>query len=232
MRKRTTSLAFSALAAAASFGVHASDFSYSYVEAGYTQARLEGAKISGQDIKPQGGYLAGSVALGNQFNVFGSYGQGSDDERVVSTYYGTGYSLGVHDPDHEQVVVDLDYDFRRAELGVGHHAPISATADWVTELAAINMRLTAKAATHGFSSGSTANTNGARLGSGVRFAMGRHFEGTATVGYMSMGGDVDYDGFIATLGVQAKINKTWGVTSRIDYMNGMQVVGVGVRASF
>lgn len=205
----------------------AGDFSYRYVEGGYIQGRLEGADDIGGDIKPDGYYLAGSVAVGDHVNLFGRYGNGSDSEHAsVPTYYD--YYTGRLN----RIDAKLDYDFNQAELGVGLHYAVGDSADLITEAAAVDMRLKVKAATQGVHHQAIVSTTGGRLSTGVRFGMGKHFEGLAKVGYLTTGGDLDYNGFAGSVGLQAKFNKTWGVVAQYDYMDGTQDLTLGVRASF
>lgn len=220
-------LAVASVLALPACNAQAGDFSYRYVEGGYLNGRVEGVDGFLGDIKPDGYYLGGSLAVGDRVHVFGRYGKGSD-----SKTYPVPYSYHFRTGQTTLMDVDLDYDVSLTELGVGLHHAVSDNVDLITEAAAMNMRLKVKAETLGVRDQVNLNTAGGRMTAGVRFGMGPHLEGLAKVGYMTTGGDLDNDGFVGSVGLQAKFSKTWGAVAQYDHMDDLEALTLGVRASF
>ena len=88
--KRT--LAALAIALALPFGAQAADLSYSYIEGGWQKFDFDGG------LDGDGWAIGGSAALGENFHMFGSYGQ-SDVENIIDAdvwRLGAGWNTGIN----------------------------------------------------------------------------------------------------------------------------------------
>lgn len=96
-----------ALAALLPISAQAADapLSYSFIELDYSRASIDDV-----DANPDGFTLQGSVELGSQFYLFGSYFKGSDS------------------------VEGLDLDYDQKQVGLGFHHAINERADFLAEI--------------------------------------------------------------------------------------------------
>ena len=92
-------LIVAALLAAAPFTASADALSYTYVEGGWTQVKVDDNALD--DPKVDGGYLRGSVALAEQVYVFGGWSRTSK-----TRHYGED---------------SLKLELNQPELGIGYH---------------------------------------------------------------------------------------------------------------
>lgn len=118
-----------ALAGALSLQAAAQERSYTYLEAGYVAQALEApgdAQAALDDIDARGGYLAGSLALGQDWFVAAGVYKGRDDVALRAA----GAELASFDLDAQQVV-----------LGLGYRHALSERLDWTAELSWLDTRL-------------------------------------------------------------------------------------------
>ena len=102
-------LALAIALAAAPFAATAGELSYTYVEGGYAKTHVNEDFLDNPEL--DGVYLRGSVALGEQFYVYGGFDATSGD------------------------VAGFDIDETISQLGVGYRFAVSENADLLGELA-------------------------------------------------------------------------------------------------
>ena len=100
-----------ALASLLPLSAEASELSYNYAELAYAGISIDDADI---DADPNGYMFKGSVALGAQFYLFGSYLSGSDS------------------------IEGLDLDYDQSQFGLGFHHAINDKADLIAELSYVD----------------------------------------------------------------------------------------------
>lgn len=212
------------------FSAHAAGLRYSFVEAGYAQAKIDSGsdQALGQDqwahiddMKPRGAYVRGSVAAGETLYVLADYRQGKD-----TTGFGIGNAVTSSDGSFEA-------DVEQGSIGLGFHHGISERTDLIGEVAYLwthakvyDVRVDGR---HSLNT-SDAGASDARLSVGVRSRMGKHVEGWALANYI--GGDAYDRDFGATLGGQLKLNETWGLVGEANLGGTISEYRVGIRASF
>lgn len=205
-----------ALAGALSLQAAAQERSYTYLEAGYVAQALEApgdAQAALDDIDARGGYLAGSLALGQDWFVAAGLYKGRDDVALRAA----GAELASFDLDAQQVV-----------LGLGYRHALSERLDWTAELAWLDTRLAFEHKPLALREQSDGDD--ARLALGVRGDLAPNLEAWAKLRYTD--GDI-YDGeFGGGVGVLLKFNRLWGVSAQAEGGAGNRQYGVGVRASF
>ncbi|ROU04472.1 outer membrane beta-barrel protein [Lysobacter enzymogenes] len=205
-----------ALAGALSLQAAAQERSYTYLEAGYVAQALEApgdAQAALDDIDARGGYLAGSLALGQDWFVAAGVYKGRDDVALRAA----GAELASFDLDAQQVV-----------LGLGYRHALSERLDWTAELSWLDTRLAFEHKPLALREQSDGDD--ARLALGVRGDLAPNLEAWARLRYTD--GDI-YDGeFGGGVGVLLKFNRLWGVSAQAEGGAGNRQYGVGVRASF
>jgi predicted nucleotidyltransferase len=210
-----------AMLAAAPFVASAADngLSYTYVEGGYTQARIDHDEdeLLG-DFDADGGYLRGSFGISKSVYLFGSYARGEDNDTVS-------VDLGLD----EDVQVKVDDELTTTEFGVGFHSALGERVDFIGELAYFRMEEDFKVSAEGESETDSWHVNGGRASVGVRGGS-EHVEGWVKVGYLDAS---DFSGnFVGGIGGQYKFNPTWSVVGEVEVFDDLSRYMVGVRASF
>lgn len=201
------------LACASSAAAAADGLSYSYIEAGVAQSKVElpavDANYSVDDIKTNSAYLRGSVALGDSFHLFGGYRKGDDDVAVRFRNVKIG---------------EANIDLAQYEVGFGYHHTLSDRVDWTGELSYIGTDVDVQGG------GDFDRADDFRVSVGLRGNLARNFEGWAKVNYTD--GDAYDSEFSGTLGAQIKFNRTWGIVGEAEFGDKNSQLSLGVRASF
>lgn len=205
MRK---TLILAAMLAATPFAAAADELSYTYVEAGWTQARLSDNDLD--DPKASGAYLRGSYNIAKNVNVFGGYS-------TVSKSYGlSGYRLKV--------------ELAQPELGIGYHMQMTDRVDFTADAAWVRVGVEAKLSGQGVHERAKDSTNAGRVTAGIRAKPSPRTEAWVKGGVID-GSDMDTE-FVGVLGGQVKFNPTWGLVGEIQRFDELTQFSVGVRASF
>lgn len=213
MKKR---FVLAALLAAAPFAASAADngLSYTYVEGGYTQARIDmdDEDLLG-DFDAKGGYVRGSFEVSPSFYLFGSYSRAKDDDSV----------------EFFDAQIDVEDELTTLEGGVGYHMPMGERVDFIAEASYLRLEEEITIAFDGESESDTFDNNAGRLAIGVRGGSQR-LEGWVKAGYID---GSDFSGeFVGNVGGQIKFNQTWGVVGEVEIFDELTRYMVGVRASF
>jgi opacity protein-like surface antigen len=218
------------LAIASSAAVAAEGISHTYIEGGYARQRAEagveepGASID--DLKLDGGYIAGSVELNEDFYLFGGYQKGSDDisvnvPRTLIHRFDDGFEIW-----REAFEYEIDVDVQQANVGFGYRHKLSDRVEWTGELGYLNTRLKLKAE----DMKESAKGDDYRASLGLRGALASNFEGWVKVNYTD--GDI-YDGEVSgTVGALVKFNEMWGIVGEADFGEHNRRYNLGVRVSF
>lgn len=195
----------------------AEGLSHNYVEIGFVRHQIE-RPLGGhpdflaEDPKIDGGYIAGSVALGESFYLLGGYQKGDDVVRTGLFSFHSDF--------------DVDVDAEQGHLGFGYRHTLSERVEWTGELSYVNTRI--KTELRGYRSSGKGDDYRASLG--LRGNLASHFEGWAKANYTD--GDF-YDGeFSGTLGALVKFNQTWGIVGEAEVGSDDRQFRLGVRASF
>ncbi|MBW8807532.1 outer membrane beta-barrel protein [Lysobacter capsici] len=201
------------LATASSAAAAADGLSYSYVEVGASQSKVElptvDANFSVDDIKANGGYLRGSVALGDAFHLFGGYRQGDDDVAVRFRNVKIG---------------ETNIDLAQYEIGFGYHHTLSERVDWTGELSYVGTDVDVEGG------GDFDRADDFRASVGLRGKLARNFEGWVKANYTD--GDAYDSEFSGTIGAQIKFNHIWGIVGEAEFGDTHNQLSLGVRASF
>lgn len=201
------------LATASSAAAAADGLSYSYVEFGASQSKVElpsvDPNVSVDDIKANGGYLRGSVALGDAFHLFGGYRQGDDDVAVRLR----NVKLG-----------ETNIDLAQYEVGFGYHHTLSERVDWTGELSYVGTDVDVEGGSE------FDRADDFRASVGLRGKLARNFEGWVKANYTD--GDAYDSEFSGTIGAQIKFNHIWGLVGEADFGDTHHQLSLGVRASF
>lgn len=218
MKKR---FVLAAMLAAVPFVASAQDngLSYTYVEGGYNQLRIDHDEdeLLG-DFDADGAYLRGSVAISPSFYLFGSYATGEDSDSVS-------IDLGLD----EVYEAKVDDELTTTEFGVGYHMPMGERVDFIGELAYFRMEEEFKISDEEGTVSDKWHVNGGRASVGLRGGNERA-EGWVKVGYLDAS---DFSGnFVGSVGGQFKFNRTWGVVGEVEVFDELSHYMVGVRASF
>lgn len=193
--------------AATPFAASAGELSYTYVEGGFSQMKVDSNDATFGDFTGDGGYLRGAVAVSPQFYLFGGYAKVSDSDNVSGT--------------------KVEDDVSQAEAGIGYHQAMGERLDFLAELS--YMRLEEKISARGIGSFEE-DAKGGRIAIGLRGQMSEPLEGWIKAGYID-GGDFSGD-FVGTLGGQFKFNPTWGLVGEVEIIDDVTRYTAGVRASF
>ncbi len=217
MKKR---FLLAAVLAAAPFAASATDNgqSYTYIEGGYNQLRIDHDDELLGDFDADGAYLRGSFGISPSIYLFGAYAQGEDNDTV-------GVDLGANG----QFDVKVDDELTTTEFGVGFHSAMGERVDFIGELAYFRMEEDFKVSSEGESESESWHANGGRASVGLRGGSERA-EGWIKLGYLDAS---DFSGnFVGNLGGQFKFNRTWGLVGEVEVFDDLSRYMVGVRASF
>jgi Outer membrane protein beta-barrel domain len=197
--KLLLTLALSLAPLAASAG----DVSYSYIEASFSRTELEVNHEYFLDQTLTGGFIRGSLALGDAFYLHAGYEGGSDFN-----------------------FLGPDTEFWELQFSLGYHTSLSPQLDFIAEGGLINSKLTIEDIWESESS----SDSGFRVSSGLRAEFLSRLEGLATANYSNTGdggGDIS-----ATLGLQYKFSKTWRLLGELELGGDTPSSQLGVRISF
>ncbi|MBO1747981.1 hypothetical protein LMF57_02950 [Stenotrophomonas sp. SI-NJAU-1] len=198
------------LLAAAPFSASADALSYTYVEGGWTQVKVDDNNLD--DPKVDGGYVRGSFALAEQVHVFGGW------SRTSKTYRYTDGSLKL----------ELD----QPELGIGYHMPWSDRVDYTADIAWVRQSAEVTDRYDGLGTDRFKDhTNLVRATMGVRGKPSRMTEAWIKAGYMD-GGNEFKGTWVGTVGGQINFTETWGLVGEISGYRDVTQYSAGVRASF
>lgn len=205
------------LATASSAAAAADGLSHSYVEAGFVRHQSElpalaAPGVSIDDIKADGGYIAGSFSFVDSVYVFGGYHQGNDDVAVSLDGFGK--------------VGEIDTDVQQAHVGFGYYHKLSDRVEWTGELSYINSRVELKVD----SFKERVKGDDYRASVGLRGDLAANFEGWVKANYTD--GDLYDSQFSGTLGALVKFNRTWGIVGEAEVGSDDRQFRLGVRASF
>lgn len=205
------------LATASSAAAAADGLSHNYVEAGFVRHQSELPVLAEQgvsvdDIKADGGYIAGSFSFVDSVYVFGGYHQGNDDVAVSLDGFGK--------------VGEIDTDAKQAHVGFGYHHKLSDRVEWTGELSYINTRVELKV--DAFKE--RVKGDDYRASVGLRGDLAANFEGWVKANYTD--GDLYDSQFSGTLGALVKFNRTWGIVGEAEVGSDDRQFRLGVRASF
>lgn len=217
MKKR---FVLAAMLAAAPFVASAADngVSYTYIEGGYNQARIDHDDEILGDFDADGGYLRGSFGVSKSVYLFGSYASGEDSDNV---------SLDIGLPDPYEAKVDDELTI--SEFGVGFHSAMGERVDFIGELAYFRMEEDFKVHDDEGTFTDRWHVNGGRASVGIRGG-NEQVEGWAKIGYLDAS---DFNGnFVGGVGGQYKFNQTWGLVGEVEVFDDLSRYMVGVRASF
>ncbi|MCU1205871.1 hypothetical protein JAK25_18550 [Stenotrophomonas maltophilia] len=207
-------LIVAALLAAAPFSASADALSYTYVEGGWTQLKLDNG--GGSKPKLDGAYVRGSFALSEQVHLFGGY------TAVSKTYHW----------DYYGIEGGAKQKLQTPELGIGYHMPWTDRVDFTADAAWLRLNEEFKLSYDGKSAGRLKDhTNVGRVTMGVRGKPSRMTEAWAKAGYMD-GGNEFKGTWVGTVGGQINFTKTWGLVGEISGYRDVTQYSVGVRASF
>jgi len=223
MKKR---FVLAAMLAAAPFVASAADngVSYTYIEGGYNQARIDHDDPLLGDFDASGAYLRGAFGVSKSVYLFGGYANGEDDDTVRVEF--------AQDLVYEAKVED---DLTITEFGVGFHSPMGERVDFFGELAYFRMeeefkvRTEDSEITEAGTSVDKWHANGGRASVGIRGG-NETVEGWVKLGYLDAS---DFSGnFVGGVGGQYKFTQTWGLVGEVEVFDDLSRYMVGVRASF
>lgn len=202
---------------AASFAASAGELSYTNIEFGYAQHKLDTnsydgvADVSLQDTRPKGYYVRGSVELGESpFYAFGSYTAGKDSTTAHA--------------DNQRY--RLDAKDKQFQVGLGFHYAIGSNTNLIAEGSYLKSSLKY----NHLKVQKSRDGNGMRMGFGVDSMLTDNLEGWAKVNYtfgQRLKGRAG-----AELGMQYRFTDTWGIVGEANLTKGNTGYMVGVRASF
>lgn len=153
--------------------------------------------------------------LGGDTDFDGAYLRGSYG--FAGSYYVFG---GLARATNDDFGTDIDLD--EQHVGIGWAMPVGERAEFNAELGYLRESIEVL--------GESEHGEGARASVGFRGSFNPHFEGWLKANYNDAG---DFDGdFSGTLGLQAKINATWGIVGELETGDDYNRYNVGVRASF
>jgi len=217
MKKR---FVLAAMLAAAPFVASAADngLSYTYVEGGYNQARIDHDDPLLGDFDAAGGYLRGSFGVSDAVYLFGGYASGEDSDSVSIDFGGT-----------EPYKAKVDDELTISEFGVGFHSPMGDRVDFIGELAYFRMEEDFKVRDEEGTFTDKSHANGGRASVAIRGG-NETVEGWVKLGYLDAS---DFSGnFVGGVGGQYKFNQTWGLVGEVEVFDDLSRYMVGVRASF
>lgn len=189
--------------------VAADTLSYTYVEAGWTQVKVNDDALD--DPKLDGGYVRGAFAIAPQVHLFGAWSQ-------VSKRYG--FPGG-----------SIKLELAQPELGIGYHMTMSERVDFTADVAWTrqNVELTLKE--DGYADyRQKDHLNAARGTLGVRGKPSPRTEAWIKAGYMD-GSDMDGT-WVGNVGGQVNLTPMWGVVGEVQVIEDVTQYSAGVRLSF
>ena len=202
-------LIVAALLAAAPFTASAEALSYTYVEGGWTQVKVDDNALD--DPKVDGGYLRGSGAIAEQVYVFGGWSRTSK-----TNHYGND---------------SLKLELNQPELGIGYHMPWTDRLDFTADAAWVRQNAEATVRFDGLRFSQKDHTNLGRVTMGIRGKPSAMTEAWAKAGYMD-GGNHFKGTWVGTVGGQINFTRTWGLVGEISGYRDVTQYSAGVRASF
>lgn len=205
-----TCIALALALGAAPFAAQSGERSYTFVEGGYTELRVDAPDYG--DPQFDGVYIRGSFDIGRGINVIGGVSRIAQDFPLSPA-------------------VSLTIDSVHSELGLGYHMAFGDRVDFIGELAHVRADWAARAGSyrdHG-------HVNGGRAALGVRGIVSARFEASLKANYYDGG---DFKGrFSGVLGAHLHVGRGWGITAEVErgelVMSDEDVrYSLGVRASF
>lgn len=203
-------LALSLLAAlpfAASAQQAPGGLNYNYVEGGYVATNLDHGD---GDVDADGFGANGSVALSDNFHLFGGFNQQETDR--------FGF-LGTR----------VETDVNQWRLGVGYNLPIASNTDLVARAAYEKFEVE-DITVNGLNYDINDGDDGYSAEVGVRSALGANFEGSLMAGYEDFGDGAD--DFYGRVGALVKFNQNWGLAGDVKIADGDTQWFVGPRLSW
>lgn len=187
----------------------ASGLNYNYVEGGYVATNLDN---DNGDIDADGFGLNGSVALSDNFHVFGAFAS-QDTDTFELTQGGN----------------RVNTDINQWRVGLGYNLPLASSTDLVARAAYEKFEVddvTVDGQTFEVNDGD----DGYSAEVGVRTAFTSNFEGHAFAGYQDFGDGAD--DFYGRVGALVKFNDAWGVSGDVKFADGDTQWFVGPRFSW
>lgn len=206
---RKTLLAAALLALSPLSALAADGLTYTYVEAGWTQVKVNDDYLS--DPKADGGYIRGSFAIAPQVHLFGAWSQ------VSKTY---------RDGD-----ASLKLELGQPELGIGYHMPMSERVDFTADIAWTRQNAEVTLKEPGYETWRQKDHfNAARGTLGVRGKPSPRTEAWLKAGYLD-GSDMDGT-WVGNVGGQINFSPVWGLVGEVQVIEDVTQYSVGIRASF
>ncbi len=188
---------------AAPLAAPAADLSYTYVEAGVSRTDME-LNSEFEDAVLIGGFMRGSLAIGESFYLLSGYESGTD-----SNWIGAPAT-----------------EVSQLQLGGGLRRRLSDGVDFLTEASYITRDISFR----DFFGSASDSASGYRVSSGLRGEFFTRLEALAKANYTDVGDDSGE--FSATLGAQFKFSKTWRLLGELVLGGDISKYELGVRASF
>lgn len=206
---RKTLLAAALLALSPLSALAADGLTYTYVEAGWTQVKVNDDYLG--DPKADGGYIRGSFAIAPQVYLFGAWSQ------VSKTY---------RDGD-----ASLKLELGQPELGIGYHMPMSERVDFTADIAWTRQNAEVTLKEPGYETWRQKDHfNAARGTLGVRGKPSLRTEAWLKAGYLD-GSDMDGT-WVGNVGGQINFTPVWGLVGEVQVIEDVTQYSVGIRASF
>lgn len=209
MKRPLILLALLAASPFAASAQNASGLNYNYVEGGYVATNLDN---NNGDIDADGFGANGSVALSDNFHLFGGFNR--QDTDTFELFQG-GNRVDTH--------------VNQWRLGVGYNLPIAATTDLVARAAYEKFNvddITVDGVRYDVNDGD----DGYSAEVGLRSALGANFEGTIAAGYQDFGGNAD--DFYGRVGAVVKFNPNWALSGDVKFADHDTTWFVGPRFSW
>lgn len=207
------------------------DRAYTFVEGGYERFDVEEDSPYETLGPSDGGWLRGSLAIGESFYVHGRLDHVEGEETLPYAVYAP---PGVYFPGDPITVFQPRLSERRTEgeLGLGYHAAIGPRADFVSEIAYVATRSVGTPSFY-YYTGRT-NERAGRVSAGVRGDLTARLEGIAMVDVHRRSTLNDL-GF--SVGLQYRVTPRWGIVGGYEYSEYFQWLRthratLGLRASF
>lgn len=189
----------------------AGDMSYTYVEAGWTEVKIDDDWLD--DPKGDGAYIRGSYAIADQVYLFGGYAEVSKTYRLAPGR--------------------VKFELAQPEFGIGYHQALTDRLDFTADLAWLRLNGEAKLSGTGdpdLDGAYKDHVSAGRATVGLRGKPSAHTELWAKAGYLD-GSDLDGE-WLGSLGLQVNLNRTWGLVGEIEAYEDVTRYNLGVRASF
>lgn len=189
---------------------------YTYVEAGVVRLDVD---MYGVDEGANGGYVRGSAELPDTTEalyLFGGY------DRVSKSW-----NIG---DEHLKVAID------QIEFGFGGHLALSRRTDFFSELSLLRLGARVDYKDRAFPQDDLSGSDhllAGKLMLGIRSAPSSRAELWAKAGYVRLDNNLLLDSSaVGNVGVQFRINPTWGVVGEAEFYDDLRIYRLGVRASF